>query len=77
VPGQNDRMPIETRVDSPPAAVLVVEDDRQIAVHVARTLRGGAGLANIRERATALGGRLDVRRRAGGGTRVRLEVPIA
>jgi signal transduction histidine kinase len=36
---------------------------------------GGLGLASMRDRARAAGGRLDVRSRPGGGTTVRLEVP--
>src|SRR5690349_1526003 len=35
----------------------------------------GLGLASMRDRARAVGGRLDVRSRPGGGTTVRLEVP--
>jgi signal transduction histidine kinase len=35
----------------------------------------GLGLASMRDRARAAGGRLDVRSRPGGGTTVRLEVP--
>lgn len=37
----------------------------------------GAGIEGMRERAQMVGGRLDVRRRDGGGTEVLLEVPVA
>ena len=36
----------------------------------------GIGLRNMRERAAALGGKLEVQSEPGGGTRVRLRAPI-
>jgi signal transduction histidine kinase/ligand-binding sensor domain-containing protein len=38
--------------------------------------RGGNGLPNMRERATQLGGRLDIASSPGAGTRLKLQVPI-
>ena len=37
---------------------------------------GGRGLTNLRQRATALGGRMEIDSTPGAGTRVRLEVPL-
>jgi signal transduction histidine kinase len=37
----------------------------------------GVGLTSMRERATELGGLLEIIRPAGGGTRIRVQVPIA
>jgi signal transduction histidine kinase len=39
--------------------------------------RGHLGLSGVRERATRMGGRCDVRARPGGGTIVAFEVPLA
>jgi PAS domain S-box-containing protein len=52
---------------------LVIEDD---GVGIGTDVRE-SGLANMRERAETLGGRLDVTRREGGGTRLEWHVPLA
>jgi PAS domain S-box-containing protein len=59
-------------------ASLVVQDDGRglDPAAVAQNRRGGLGLFSLRERAEFLGGGFAVERRAGGGTRTRLEVPF-
>lgn len=60
---------------SPPSAVLTVEDDGVgVTRDVSRTK--GLGTAIMQERATAIRGRLEVVRRAGGGTVVRVRVGV-
>jgi signal transduction histidine kinase len=41
-----------------------------------RRAGGGLGLRGIRERVTALGGRLEVRSAPGRGTRLEIEIPL-
>jgi signal transduction histidine kinase len=55
----------------PPAALIRVEDD---GVGLGQGRRDSFGLDIMRERAARLGGRLDVRDRAGGGTLVEVSV---
>ncbi len=58
-------------------AVLSVEDrGRGFDPEAVEHSRGGLGLFSIRERLTALGGRVTVRTRAGEGTTVSLRVPL-
>jgi signal transduction histidine kinase len=40
------------------------------------TRRGGRGLVNLRERMNSIGGRLEIKSEPGGGTEVRLAVPL-
>ncbi len=54
---------------------LVVEDDGTGSDPSARVDDRGAGILGMRERATALGGRLDLESTLGRGTTVRLVVP--
>jgi two-component system sensor histidine kinase UhpB len=54
-------------------AVLVVGDDGRGFDPGA----GGAGLRGMRERALLIGGALEIESRSGGGTRVRLAVPLS
>jgi two-component system sensor histidine kinase UhpB len=58
---------------------VVVEDDG-VGFDPAGALRpgpgGGAGLLGMRERATLIGGDLEIAARPGAGTRVRLTVPV-
>jgi two-component system sensor histidine kinase UhpB len=56
------------------AVVLRVRDDGQ-GIPDSEAAGEGPGLGGMRERALLVGGRLHVRRRARGGTEVRLEVP--
>jgi len=53
--------------------VLRVADDGVGGANAAT----GAGIQGMRERAQMVGGRLEMRARTGGGTEVRLEVPVA
>ena len=55
--------------------VLAVEDDGVGFVATAAPPSGHLGLANLRERATAIGGELTIDSIAGGGTRIRILVP--
>ncbi|MDZ7799254.1 MAG: histidine kinase [Trueperaceae bacterium] len=59
------------------AWVLRVADDGR-GFDVARTRDRGVGLASMRERAEALGGRIDIDTRVGGdGTRIEARIPVA
>jgi len=56
-----------------------VEDDGagfDVAAVAPRRAGGGLGLRGIRERVTALGGRLEVRSTPGRGTRLEIEIPL-
>lgn len=53
--------------------VLEVDDDGQ-GFDLATARPGGQGLGNLRARAQALGGRVEVDSRAGEGTRVRVQL---
>ena len=55
--------------------VLAVEDDGVGFEATAAPPSGHLGLANLRERATAIGGELTIDSTAGGGTRIRILVP--
>lgn len=55
--------------------VLAVEDDGVGFESTAAPPSGHLGLANLRERATAIGGELTINSTAGGGTRIRILVP--
>jgi signal transduction histidine kinase len=58
-----------------PTLTLVVDDDGTGFDPSTRTGRRGAGILGMRERAVALGGRLDLETEVGQGTTVRLVVP--
>ena len=58
-----------------PTVTLVVEDDGTGFDPSAPLRDRGAGIVGMRERATALGGRLDIESAPGQGTTVRLVVP--
>jgi signal transduction histidine kinase len=59
------------------ALELTVEDDGVGLRGPSPTAGGGVGMRSMRERATLLGGTLDVRERRGGGTVVHLRCPTA
>ena len=59
------------------AATLVVEDDGRGFDPGERQGSGHFGLANLRDRAAALGGALSIESRSGGGTRIVVRVPLA
>ncbi|HSK24946.1 MAG TPA: ATP-binding protein, partial [Egicoccus sp.] len=59
------------------ALELTVEDDGIGLRGPSPTAGGGVGMRSMRERATLLGGSLDVRERRGGGTVVHLRCPTA
>ncbi len=57
-------------------AVLEVDDDGQGFDQEAAARRGGSGLRNLRERAAALEGELDIDSSTESGTTVRVAVPL-
>ena len=63
------------RLDVGPARLMLVVEDTGKGLDPQQTARG-LGLVNMRERAALVGGTLAVEPRAGGGTSVRLTVPI-
>jgi signal transduction histidine kinase len=68
---------VTVRLLGAPEQVRVeVEDDGQGFDPGRVAARGGLGLASVRERVSRLGGSLSVEASPGGGTRVRLEVPL-
>ena len=66
---------IEPRAEGSPRATLCLEiiDD---GVGLPETLHAGVGLVSMRERALELGGACTIENNAGGGTRVRVALPI-
>lgn len=61
------------RLSCDDALYLDVEDN---GVGIGSSTRSGVGLASMRERATELGGMFSVTSRPGGGTHVRVELPL-
>jgi signal transduction histidine kinase len=55
---------------------LVVEDDG-IGFDPSAAPRGHLGLVGMRQRAERIGGELDISRRPGGGSKVKVRVPVA
>ena len=55
---------------------LVADDGRGLPVETQHNGRGGRGLENMRARAAGIGGRLEVESEPGGGTRLRLVLPL-
>ncbi len=66
----------DIRIDCRPDALLIRVDDDGTA-SPDRTPKPGVGLLGMRERVTALGGRLDAAPRSEGGFTVRAELPVA
>jgi signal transduction histidine kinase len=54
----------------------VADDGRGIPIHVGTPEHGHHGLANMRARAQAIGGRFEIGTREGGGTRIIATVPL-
>ena len=63
------------RLDVGPDRLMLVVEDTGKGLDPQQPARG-LGLVNMRERAALVGGTLVVEPRAGGGTRVRLTVPV-
>ena len=61
---------------TPGALSLAVEDEGKPVTRNSRPTPGGHGIAGMRERVTALGGRLSAGPRPGGGYRVFAELPL-
>jgi signal transduction histidine kinase len=61
---------------TPGALSLAVEDDGNPLAHGSRDMPEGHGIVGMRERVAALGGRLSVGPRPGGGYRVSAELPL-
>ena len=61
------------RVEGGDLVAEVADDGRGIGPHA----RSGVGLSSMQERASALGGELEVRSAPGEGTRVRFRIPLA
>ena len=58
------------------AEVMLEVEDHGSGIPESRTSRSGLGIVAMRERAGLLGGRLELQRPDGGGTLVRLTVPL-
>jgi len=63
-------------LETEPGAVSLRVADDGAGPSNGAALRGTGGVRGMRERALSVGGRLDVRRAEGGGTEVRLRIPI-
>jgi two-component system sensor histidine kinase DegS len=61
---------------SPAAAILYVKDNGRGFAAQATTNGSHWGLANMRERASYVNGRLDVRSQVGRGTKIELQIPL-
>jgi signal transduction histidine kinase len=56
--------------------IVTLTDDGHGFDALSPQFRWSHGLMGMRQRAEALGGRLDIESRVGGGTRVRVEIPV-
>jgi signal transduction histidine kinase len=71
------RVQVLLETDAGGANLTVIDDGPGFPDDVDRRLRGGGGLAGIRERVTSLGGSLDFGNVNGGGAQVRVRLPVA
>lgn len=67
---------VRVEADEEHASLTVRDDGAGFPADVEGRLRGGGGLAGIRERVTSLGGALDFGNVNGGGAQVRIRVPV-
>jgi two-component system sensor histidine kinase UhpB len=68
-----DTVTVSLTADTEAVTISIADDGRGMPAQVPA---GTAGIAGMRERALLVGGRLTIRSRPGGGTEVRLTVPI-
>ncbi len=67
------RIDVQVRLESDAMEIVVRDDGRGFA---ANQVNGGQGLRNLRQRAAAVSGRLDIESKPGAGTTVRLAVEL-
>jgi signal transduction histidine kinase len=70
------RVIVEVETVDPPALRIALEDDGTGFDPASVARHGHQGLANMRDRAAAVGGALQIDRLAAGGTRVEIRVPL-
>ena len=70
-------MRVEVARDEDGVTVSVIDDGRGIEPGADLARPGHLGLAGMRDRAAVAGGRLDVGRAPGGGTRLSLWLPVS
>lgn len=75
--GDPSEVTVTVRVEGPDIMVEVVDDGRGFDPTEKQTLAGHFGLRGMSERAERIGARLAITSLPGGGTRVRVAVPIA
>ena len=73
---QANQVAVEFQVDGADVRLSVRDDGRGIREEDLNSPHA-LGLLGMRERAAGLGGRVDVRRPAGGGTEVCVQIPLA
>ena len=71
------RVRLATRIDSGVLKVTVADDGRGVPAGAAASDKPGYGLRAMRERAARIGARLQVMGQVGGGTLIRVELPLA
>jgi signal transduction histidine kinase len=71
-----NRVEVRLESDARLASLTIVDDGPGFPDDVETRLRGGGGLAGIRERVTSLGGSFDFGNVNGGGAQVRVRIPV-